>query len=589
MSDNADARKAARQNVPSRDGRALGDPASRLADPLGLLPPLQQAFISFAIVFCVVYGSIVLTRGGMAIAPFWPANAILLVLLLRAPWSPARRLDLLAAGSTASIIANCLGGTSLSLSVCFTIANGVEVLISFAIIRHGQSLWRSSSRPAFSRLRQLLLAAVTAPVIGAGLAAASLVIIANAEFSESFVRWYLSAALGMFMILPLGIMDYRDAVRRLYGAAGMRSAALHLLFVAVAAFLVFAQTISPFMFLVTAAVLLATYSHRSIGVAAGVATVALIAVPLTAAGRGPLSLVVGQDDASRQLLLQAYLMAVCVVSVIGCAILDDRDGLRILAERREEAARKRAESQSDLIRHLVHEIRTPLNVIQGFAALINERSEIASDVKNMARNVVDASSEVAALANGILDQSRIESGALHLEPALLSVARIFAELRAEFSAAGQPSRLIFEEAASVTVYADALRTKQMLRNLITNAVKYAGLYGAIRVKAHASASNGFTQLEVVDQGPGIAKNRLHEVFEPFSKLGPQAASGHSAGVGLSLVKQLAEAQFGSVGVSSIPFVETRFWIYLPSAPSAEASGWHARGARDIDPKSVFPD
>lgn len=573
----------------------LGAPAETIAAPHptpsadALLPScVRQTLFCFVLVFVVAYGSILLTRTDLMTAPFWPANAIFLVLTLRSPWPPARRLNLLGAGAAASILANCLGGSGLPLSIWYTVANGADVLTAFWIIRFGQSVWRNKSRPVFSQLRQLALAAFTGPLVSALIGASGVFVLTQGSFSENFFRWYVAAALGMLMILPLGIMDYKDAWRKLRTKAGMRSAAFCLAVVAAAAVIVFAQKVSPFVFLVTAAILFATYHHRSIGAAASLVIVALIAVPFTAAGRGPLSLVVGQDETSRQLLLQAYLIAGSIVAVIAAAILDDRDGLRKVVERRAAAARHKAEAQAELIRHLVHEIRTPLNVIQGFAALMQDRGDMPAETRNMTNAIVESSTELLTLASGMLDHARIERGALHLQPVSFPVDDLFDELRAEFETAGAAARLEFLDAPGIAMYADFTRTKQMLRNLVSNAVKYAGHYGPIRISARA-LPQGFSLIQVADQGPGIAKTRLHEVFEPFSRLGPESASGQSAGVGLSLVKQLAQAQYGCVDVSSVPFVETRFWFCLPATSGDVAPGWFERGAPEIDPRSVFPD
>ena len=570
--------------APSGGGAAQ----SRSAPPAAnLAQKLQQTAIRFSIVFVIAYGSILLTRGEYATSPSWPANAVLLVLLLRSPCSSSRWIDLVGAAAAAAVLANWLGGTSLTLSIWFTIANSVEVAAAFLIIRFGQTIRTEQARPAFRQLLRLLSAALFAPMLSALIAGAGLYLLGGAPFAENALRWYLSAALGMLIILPLGVMDYSDAVQRLRTPAGLRSAILSLGFVAGSTAVIFLQSVSPFMFLVTASVLFATYHHRALG-AAAVIVVAMIAVPLTASGYGPLTLVAAHDEMGRQFLLQAYLMALGFVAVIATAILDDRDGLRLVAERREADARKKAEVQSALLRQLAHEIRTPLNVIQGYASLLQERGDLAHDMRKMTDAIVEASTEAQALANGILEQARVERGALRLSPAQHRTDVIFAELRAEFQGAAPGSRLVFDEACQLLVFGDRLRIKQMLRNLINNAVNYAGQFAPIHITAAPDSVEGYTRLEVVDRGPGIAKNRLHEVFEPFSKLGPPSSTDKSAGFGLSLVRQLAEAQHGSVGVSSTPYVETRFWISLPAAPSKDLSEWYARGAPDIDPRNIFP-
>ena len=567
---------------------ACAAPAGSAPPAEGGLQQLQLAATRFAIVFAVAYGSILLTRGEHATSPLWPANAVLLVLLLRSPCTISRWFDLVGAAGAAMILANWLGGTSLPLSVWFTIANSAEVAAAFLIIRFGHTLQSERSRPAFRQLLRLLSAALFAPVLSALIAGAALYVLGGAGFAENMLRWYLSAALGMLMILPLGVMDYREPLQRLCTPEGLRSALFSLAFVTLSTVVIFLQTVSPFIFLVTASVLFAAYRHRALG-AATVLVVALIAVPLTEAGRGPLSLVVAQDEMGRQFLLQAYLMALGFVAVVAAAILDDRDGLRIMAERREAAARKKAEAQSALLRQLAHEIRTPLNVIQGYAALLKERGDLPADLRKMTDAIADASSEAETLANGILEQARVERGALRLSPAQHRIGEIFAELRAEFQAAAPVPRLAFDETNQHLVFGDRMRIKQMLRNLINNAVNYAGQFGPIHITAAPDFAQGYTRLEVIDRGPGIAKNRLHEVFEPFSRLGPSSSSGKSAGIGLSLVKQLAEAQHGAAGVLSTPYVETRFWIALPAGPARDVLEWYGRAAPDIDPRSIFPD
>lgn len=550
---------------------------------------MRQALITFALVFITAYGSIVLTRGDLAIAPIWPANALLLVFALRSPWSPAWRLDLLAAAGAAAILANHLGGSSLALSAWFTLANSAEVIAAFMLIRYAGGAARGDGRQILRRLRQLLFTALAAPVISASIAAFALGLLEGFRFRDAFADWYISAALGMLIILPLGIIDYRDSLKRLTTAAGMRSAVIVFLAAIATAFVVFGQTVSPFSFSVPIVILLATYFHRSIGAAVALTTVAVIAVWLTAQGHGPLSIAQQYDEKGRQFLLQAFLMANSILAAISAAILDDRDALRMMAERRESEARAASNAQAELLKSVAHEIRTPLNVIQGLGDLLRQRQYPAAEAKTMLTAIVESAAEIQALANDLLDRSRVERGALRLQPSSFPVAGVFDELKTEFDAAHIDGRLVFSPAGADVIWADRPRTKQMLRNLILNAVKYAGLYGPIRISSHPAKPAGYTRLEVIDQGPGIPKHQLSEAFEPFSSLGPKRASDKSAGVGLSLVKQLAEAQHGAVGASSLPFVETRFWIELPSEPSSEARAAYAQVSDDIDPRSVFPD
>jgi len=550
---------------------------------------LRQTLFTFALVFVTAYTSIFLTRGDLAIAPIWPAHALLLVFALRLPWTPEWRLDLLAATCGAFALANYLGGSSFALSLWFTLANCAEVIAGFILIRYAGNAARRDERQVFHRLRQLFFTTLVTPAISAGIAAFALSVLQGAHFADSFADWYIATALAMLIILPLGLMDYRESLKRLATAAGLRSAAFILILAVAMSFVVFGQTVSPFSFSIPIVILMATYFHRSIGAAAVLTTVTLIAVWLTAAGYGPLSLALEYDEKGRVFLLQAFLMANSILAAFAAAILDDRDALRLTAERREMEARAASNAQAELLKNVAHEIRTPLNVIQGLSDLLRQRPYPETESKTMLTAIVESAAEIQALANDLLDRSRVERGALRLQPSAFQVGDVFDELKAEFDAAHVEGRLVFAPGSSELVWADRVRTKQMLRNLILNAVKYAGLYGPIRISSRPARLAGYTRLEVADQGPGIPKHQLSEAFEPFSSLGPARASDKSAGVGLSLVKQLAEAQHGMVGASSMPFVETRFWIELPSEPSKAAIDAYARASDDIDPRSVFPD
>ena len=98
----------------------------------------------------------------------------------------------------------------------------------------------------------------------------------------------------------------------------------------------------------------------------------------------------------------------------------------------------------------------------------------------------------------------------------------------------------------------------------------------------------YVRLEVVDRGPGIARARQYGVFEAFGELGPESASQIGSGVGLSVVKLLAEAQGGRAGFSSAPFVETRFWVELPAHPLS-GEGNDVEDDDRFDLRNIFPD
>jgi signal transduction histidine kinase len=199
--------------------------------------------------------------------------------------------------------------------------------------------------------------------------------------------------------------------------------------------------------------------------------------------------------------------------------------------------------------------------------------------------MVSASQQLSMLANDLLDRARIESGALLMAPKACDPAALIEEVVTEARLLPEAEGVTLGVTAqkNLALWVDPGRTKQILRNLVSNAIKYAGSYGAVTVHAYA-APGGMTRLEVRDHGPGISPVLQREVFEPFARLG--AIDGiKSAGVGLSLVKLLAQSQGGAVGFASTPYVETRFWADLPASPAGSFVREPAFG--DIDPDVIF--
>ena len=535
---------------------------------------LGAALVSFLVVFLSCYGSILLIRSGGALAPIWPANALIVVYLLRTPMQFQVRGDVLIAAVSGSIIANFLGGSSAAATLWFTMANGLEVFVAYWWIR-----WRirqtSSAVDAGSRFRRfgaLIQASLLAPAVGACASAALLSSLTGAPLAAAWFNWWSMAALGMLIVLPIGLRINADDLRRLTATrATVRCALGCVMLVAIATSFVFLQDLWPLLFLITPAIFPAAYKHRAIGAAASIFLVALIAAPLTAQGHGPLSLVQVRAPHEQQVLLQVFFLTQSLMALTIAAALDDRDNLRYAVERRESEAHQSAQAQSRLLSSVAHELRSPVNVIQGLAGLLAERPVFNEHERTMMKTMVGASEELQTLANDLLDRSRIDRGALRLRQKYFAIGPLLAEVRDEVllqRASFSQSIVMIDVPEGPIVWADPLRTKQIMRNLLTNALKYAGSFGPVAMRAVSvdDPLRPHVRLDVIDRGPGIARVRQYGVFEAFGELGPESASKISSGVGLSVVKMLAEVQGGRAGFSSAPFIETRFWVELPARP-----------------------
>jgi signal transduction histidine kinase len=130
------------------------------------------------------------------------------------------------------------------------------------------------------------------------------------------------------------------------------------------------------------------------------------------------------------------------------------------------------------------------------------------------------------------------------------------------------------------VRADYIRLKQVLMNLLGNAVKYNREGGTVAVSWQGPA-DGRVRITVADTGHGIPPERQGELFQPFSRLGAEATSVEGTGIGLAICKRLVEMMDGRIGFESTPGVGSTFWVELPAAGSAALRA--ARPRRVVSP------
>jgi two-component system, cell cycle sensor histidine kinase PleC len=250
-----------------------------------------------------------------------------------------------------------------------------------------------------------------------------------------------------------------------------------------------------------------------------------------------------------------------------------------------EESRREAESanqaKSMFLAIMSHELRTPLNAIIGFADII--RSEALGPVHNpryreYVNDIRDSGTHLLELINKILDLSKIEAGKFELLPDRIELApmmrSVFRLFREQATAAGVVLEVQIEPEASWLV-ADERAVKQMLINLISNALKFAPRGSPIRVTA-ASVSGGI-EIVVTDQGVGIDSADVAKAMAPFSQLGdPMTRRHEGTGLGLTLVKSLVELHRGTVAIDSAVGQGTAVRLFLPQAPEVVAPpGSHA--------------
>ncbi|MCV0437291.1 MAG: response regulator [Hydrogenophaga sp.] len=230
------------------------------------------------------------------------------------------------------------------------------------------------------------------------------------------------------------------------------------------------------------------------------------------------------------------------------------------------AAEQANQAKTRYISTISHELRTPLNSILGYAQLLQEDSGVAPHRAQAVRVIHRGGEHLLSLIEGTLDIARIESGKLALDVRPMAFAGAMQEVASmfELQAAAKGLRFVFDTGSRLpdTVRADEKRLRQILINLLGNAVKFTRS-GEVRLRvAHARE---MAQFEVHDTGPGMGQQDLERVFEPFARgQGDAGAQGPSSGTGLGLTiaKMLTDLMGGEMTVRSTPGEGSVFTVRL---------------------------
>lgn len=262
-----------------------------------------------------------------------------------------------------------------------------------------------------------------------------------------------------------------------------------------------------------------------------------------------------------------------------------------------EAARQSAEranlAKSEFLSRISHELRTPLNAILGFTQLLDLDERLPQEKRNI-EYILKAGQHLLQLVNEVLDITRIETGELSFSIETVEVGEVVREVMDLMEPLAHKRSILFHESvgpAKLYVLADRQRVRQVLLNLMSNAVKYNREGGNIWITSAlipletrklqgetAGASQPDSeqkpalgiQLLVRDDGPGIPPEKMERLFVPFDRLGAETTQVEGTGIGLALTRHLIEAMGGDIAVRSEVGVGATFSFCLPKAPTPEA-------------------
>lgn len=268
------------------------------------------------------------------------------------------------------------------------------------------------------------------------------------------------------------------------------------------------------------------------------------------------------------------------------AIEHDRASREREARHQAELARQSAEhanvAKSQFVTALSHELRTPLQAITGFVENL-QTLELSPEQRHVALERIElASSHILSIVDDVLDLARVEAGAMPIDMADVDAYDIIAASVDLIQPLTERSDIGVEcTGPPLTIRADARRLRQVLINLLSNAVRFSPSHSTIRVETEAGA--GFGRIHVIDQGPGIPAELLARLFVPFDRLGADAGREGGAGLGLVLARRLTEAMAGALELDSRVGVGTHISISFEATADRSFSCRAAKPPRRVRP------
>jgi len=217
--------------------------------------------------------------------------------------------------------------------------------------------------------------------------------------------------------------------------------------------------------------------------------------------------------------------------------------------------------------YMSHEFRTPLTSVMSLSVILLQGLDgpLSAEQRKQVMFIRSSVQELNQMVDDLLDLAKVDAGRITVSPEWFEMVDLFSALRGMFKPILSSSdvSLVFEEAHDVpSIYSDDRRLSQILRNFISNALKFTR-HGEVRVSARPLGTHEI-EFAVKDTGIGIAAEQLPSLFSDFVQLDSQLQRRlRGSGLGLSLSRRLAEVLGGRVGVESEPGVGSRFWVVIP--------------------------
>ncbi len=264
---------------------------------------------------------------------------------------------------------------------------------------------------------------------------------------------------------------------------------------------------------------------------------------------------ISKDTMTGELLNQT------IASAVTARQLENERRLRTEAESRSQA-------KTNFLSRVSHELRTPMNAIIGFSEVMeaNSKDPLSDGQRKNLSFILKSAEHLLNLINEILDLNSIEAGKLKVSLSPVQLCLTVSDLIELIQPSLKDLEIIFNDRISqqrnLFVMADPLRLKQVLLNLVSNAIKYNRKGGSVTLD-YELMDNDIIRINVIDNGIGLSQDRSSTLFEPFNRFGAEYSSVEGTGIGLSISKGLVELMHGKIGYENQEPEGSCFYIEIP--------------------------